>query len=327
MNCGVSTAPWVSVSIPVRARVEPSAGGGVVDLVARRRRDVRGGHASGAVGSLGAAARPTARACPGPTGAAAGSRSRARDRCARPRSVAMRPCGVRSMNPRRSRNGSWTSSMVSVSSDRTAAERRDPDRSRRRTSGRSRPAACGPPSRAPRRRSPSRRIASRAVASSTWPSPWTSALSRTRLSSRLTIRGCPAAASGDGLDGGRLDRDAQDLRRALDDLGELLVGVEVEPVRGPEPVAQRGADAAGTGRRADDRERLQAQPQRPGRRPLADHHVERVVLHRRIEDLLDRPVEPMDLVDEQDVALVERGQDRREVAGALDRPGPRCTGR
>ena len=30
MNCGVSTTPWVSVRRPVRARVEPSAGGGVV---------------------------------------------------------------------------------------------------------------------------------------------------------------------------------------------------------------------------------------------------------------------------------------------------------
>ena len=30
MNCGVSTTPWVSVSFPARARVEPSAGGGVV---------------------------------------------------------------------------------------------------------------------------------------------------------------------------------------------------------------------------------------------------------------------------------------------------------
>ena len=51
------------------------------------------------------------------------------------------------------------------------------------------------------------------------------------------------------------------------------------------------------------------------RRPLADHHVEREVLHGRIEDLLDRVVEAVDLVDEQDVPLVEVGQDRGEVAG------------
>ena len=54
-------------------------------------------------------------------------------------------------------------------------------------------------------------------------------------------------------------------------------------------------------------------------RALADHHVERVVLHRRVEDLLDRPVQAVDLVDEQDVALVEGGEDRGEVPGPLDR--------
>ena len=107
-------------------------------------------------------------------------------------------------------------------------------------------------------------------------------------------------------------------RRALDDRGQLLVGVEVEPVGRPEAVAQRAADAPGAGRRADHRERLEAEPERPRRRALADHHVERVVLHRRVEDLLDRAVEPVDLVDEQDVALVERGQDRGQVAGPLD---------
>ena len=110
----------------------------------------------------------------------------------------------------------------------------------------------------------------------------------------------------------------EDHRRALDDRGQLVVGVEVEPVGGPEPVAQRGADAARAGRGADDRERLEAEPERPRRRALADHHVERVVLHRRVEDLLDRPVEAMDLVDEQDVALLERGEDRGQVAGPLD---------
>ena len=108
-----------------------------------------------------------------------------------------------------------------------------------------------------------------------------------------------------------------------DDLRQLLLGVEVEPVGGPEPVAQRAADPARARRRADDRERLQREAQRSRRRPLADHHVQREVLHRRIEDLLDRPVEPVDLVDEEDVALVEGREDRREVARALHRRSAR----
>ena len=36
------------------------------------------------------------------------------------------------------------------------------------------------------------------------------------------------------------------------------------------------------------------------------------------EDLLDGTVEAMDLIDEQDVAIIERREDRGEVAGAFD---------
>ena len=139
------------------------------------------------------------------------------------------------------------------------------------------------------------------------------------------MRGVPAPAPGDRPDRGVVDADAEDHRRALDDRGQVVVGVEVEAVGGTEPVTQRGADASRAGRGADHGERLQAEPQRPCRRALADHDVEGVVLHRRIEDLLDRAVQAMDLVDEQDVALLERGQDRREVAGPLDRRARRRT--
>ena len=46
------------------------------------------------------------------------------------------------------------------------------------------------------------------------------------------------------------------------------------------------------------------------------------VLHRRIEDLLDRGREPVDLVDEQDVAILEIGEQGGEVARFGDhRPG------
>ena len=61
---------------------------------------------------------------------------------------------------------------------------------------------------------------------------------------------------------------------------------------------------------------------RARRRPLADDQVELEILHRRIEDFLDRRIEPVDLVDEQDVALFEIGEQRREIAGLGDhRPG------
>ena len=57
---------------------------------------------------------------------------------------------------------------------------------------------------------------------------------------------------------------------------------------------------------------VDARPSAP--RVLADDEIELEVLHRRIEDLLDRGVQPVDLVDEEDVAILEIGEERGEVA-------------
>jgi hypothetical protein len=117
-------------------------------------------------------------------------------------------------------------------------------------------------------------------------------------------RGAPTA-TGDRGDRGRVDLDPQDLRRAPDDRGQLVVRVEVEPVRRAEAIPQRGADATRPGGGPHHREGLQAEPEAPGAGSLADHDVQCVVLHRRVEDLLHGPVQAMDLVDEQHVPLVQ----------------------
>jgi hypothetical protein len=62
----------------------------------------------------------------------------------------------------------------------------------------------------------------------------------------------------------------------------------------------------------------QVDADRAGGRPLADHQIEHAVLHRRIEDLLDRGREPVDLVDEEDVAILEIGEQGGEIAGLGD---------
>src|SRR5207244_10232613 len=103
--------------------------------------------------------------------------------------------------------------------------------------------------------------------------------------------------------------------------------VVVEPVSHAEAVAKGRREEAGPGRRADERERRQIERERASGGALADDDVEPEVLERRVEDLLDRPAQAMDLVHEEDVALVERGQDRRQVAlplegGSGDRPDP-----
>ena len=138
----------------------------------------------------------------------------------------------------------------------------------------------------------------------------------------MAIRGRAARAPGDLVGGLVLDLDAEDARRAAHDRRELGRLVVVEAERHPEAVAERRREQAGARRRADEREGGQVERERACGRPLADDDVEPEVLERRVEDLLDRPVEPVDLVDEEDVALLEPGEDRGHVALALERrPG------
>ena len=68
----------------------------------------------------------------------------------------------------------------------------------------------------------------------------------------------------------------------------------------------------------DERELGEVDAHRARRRSFADDEVELVVFHRRIEDLLDRRAQAMDLVDEEHVAVFEIGQQRREIAGLRD---------
>ena len=126
---------------------------------------------------------------------------------------------------------------------------------------------------------------------------------------------------------GRLvgDLDAEDPRRPAHDRRQLVLLVVAEPERHPEAVAQRRREQAGARRRADERERRQIERQRPCSRALADDDVEPEVLERRVEDLLDRAVHAVDLVDEEDVLRVEAREDRRHVALPLERgPGDRA---
>jgi hypothetical protein len=145
-----------------------------------------------------------------------------------------------------------------------------------------------------------------------------SAKSRTRRSSRLATRGVPrerrAISKPPSASSGTSSRPAE--RR--NDLRQFLGAVELEPGDDAEAVAQRVGEHAGARRRADQRERLQLELDRARRRPVADHDVDLVVLERRIEDLLDDRREAMDLVDEEDVVLLEVGEDRGEVLGLFE---------
>ena len=135
----------------------------------------------------------------------------------------------------------------------------------------------------------------------------------------MAIRGVPAARRAISQAPALVDADAEDVGGAHDDRLQLVGVVVVEPGDEPEAIAQRPGDHARPRGGADERERRQRQADARRRRALADDDVELEVLHRRVEDLLDGPRQPVDLVDEQHVVVAELGEDGGQVAGALER--------
>ena len=113
-------------------------------------------------------------------------------------------------------------------------------------------------------------------------------------------------------------RGAEEAGGAADDQLQFLDRVEIEADRDSEPVTQRRRQQPLAGRCTDQGEARQVDADRAGRRALADHQVEGAVLHRRIKHFLDRRIEAVDLVDEQDVAVFEIGQQSGKVAGLGD---------
>src|SRR5206468_6017969 len=71
-----------------------------------------------------------------------------------------------------------------------------------------------------------------------------------------------------------VEGDAEDRRRAAEDLLEILAPVKVEPERRAEAVAERRGEEARARRGADQAEGLERQLDRARGRPLADHEVE-----------------------------------------------------
>ncbi len=74
-------------------------------------------------------------------------------------------------------------------------------------------------------------------------------------------------------------------------------------------------------RGTDERERRQVDRERARSRPLPEHDVEPEILECRVQDLLGRAVETVDLVDEEHVTRLDRREDGRDVLLLERRPG------
>src|SRR3546814_4017274 len=88
----------------------------------------------------------------------------------------------------------------------------------------------------------------------------------------------------------------------------------MEPHRDAEAIAQRRRQQPLPRGRADQREAWQIDADRARRGAVADHQIERAILHRGVEHFLDRGLEAVNLVDEEDVAILQIGEERGEIA-------------
>ena len=111
--------------------------------------------------------------------------------------------------------------------------------------------------------------------------------------------------------------------RTAQDLDELRRAIEAKVVRNAEAVAQRLREQAGPRGRTDERERLERHRHHARMHPAVDGEVDAEVLHGRIDVLLDRRGQAVDLVDEEHVALLHL----RERADQVRRLRERRTAR
>ena len=94
------------------------------------------------------------------------------------------------------------------------------------------------------------------------------------------------------------------LAERIDDPLELPDRVVIEMVNDPEALAQRRREHPGARRRADQGEALQRQFERLRIGAAIDDEVDLKIFHRRIEKLFDDAPEPVNLVDEEHVAVL-----------------------
>src|SRR6187551_638506 len=116
-----------------------------------------------------------------------------------------------------------------------------------------------------------------------------------------------------------VDLDLEDARGALDDLGQMLGAVVLESVANAEAIPQWRRQQRRPRGRTDQRERRQWQRHGAGTSTLAEHDGQLTILHRRVESLLYRATEPVNLVDEEDAARLQRGEEGGDVGLALQR--------
>src|SRR3954452_13961540 len=105
---------------------------------------------------------------------------------------------------------------------------------------------------------------------------------------------------------------------ADDDLLHFPSAIVIEPGGHPETRTQRRAHHSCARRRADQRELWQIETQTARLWSLIDDDVESIVFHRWIQILLDCRLQPVNLVDEENIPLFKTGKKSGELACLLN---------
>ena len=126
------------------------------------------------------------------------------------------------------------------------------------------------------------------------------------------------AGSGDDIRALFVEFDTEYARRSFYDSFDFAWLVKFETMDGSETVAEGIGEGTEFGRGTDEGELRKVELERTGGWSFADDDVELVILHRGIEYFLDGFVQPMNLVDEEDITGFEVGEYGSEVADFLD---------
>jgi hypothetical protein len=128
-----------------------------------------------------------------------------------------------------------------------------------------------------------------------------------------------ARAPGDLVRAIALNFDFHHVRGAAHDELEIFRRIEVEPLFDAEARAHGRGEHTKPRRSSDERERLDRHCDSLRLGPVRQANVDLVVLHRGIEELLDDRAQPVNFVDEQDVARPHVRERRDEIAWLLQR--------
>ena len=130
--------------------------------------------------------------------------------------------------------------------------------------------------------------------------------------------GGASAAASDFGGGGIFQLDAEEGGGAADDGGQILDRVVVEAVGDAEAGAERGAEEARAGGGTDESEAGKIQADGAGGGALIDDDIDPKIFDGGIEVLFDYFGEAVDFVDEEDVALLQAGEETGEVTCFFD---------